>query len=179
MGADRVATDDGGMNTSTHRPESATTPKPPEGTTVLVVGALVLLTALVAGLVLSVRDTTRYPDGSPEAVAQSYVQALFDDDPAEARRYLAPELAAECHAHEPSSWWIRSGDSVRFSEARGEDDRAEIRMTMASVEGVDPLDLPIDGASTSTREAQLVLVRRDGTWVIVDSDVGLHGCNRR
>lgn len=50
-----------------------------------------LLLAVVAGVISAVRDTPRFPAGSPEATVQSYLEAVFDQDFDKAMTYLAED----------------------------------------------------------------------------------------
>jgi hypothetical protein len=167
------------MTTSIQKPAAHTDPPTPAATRVLIVGAVVLATLLIVGLILTVRGTTEYPEGSPEATAQAYLAELFDHDAEAARTYLAPELASQCRSGEPYSFWVWRTDAIRFEDVHVDGDQAEIDLASSSIDDFELFELPLDDGYGSFRDAEMVLERRDGTWLIVRAGIPLHGCNGR
>jgi len=166
------------MSTATREPKPTAT-EPVAGRRVLMAVAAALVAALGVGLFLAARSTADYPDGSPEAAAQGYLQALFDHDPEAARSYLAPEFANRCDIDDPSSWWIWSTDAVTFDAVRTDGDVAEIDVRLTSVDNYDVFDIPIDRRHDWSHTGTITLNSRDGQWLIVDTSTSLHQCHER
>jgi hypothetical protein len=156
----------------------ALAPPPPAGRRVLATVAIVVILGLGIGLVLAARGGPAYPEGSAEAAAQGYLQALFDEDPAQAREFLAPELAATCQTFEPASWWISESRAARFEDVRELDGTVVIDLELSSLRTYDPFEFPLDDYDP-VRDTELVLEQRNGTWVITEAAWPLHQCDRR
>jgi hypothetical protein len=167
------------MSTKTFDPIPPTPPPAPQaGNRVLVTIVSVVVLGLIIGLVLAARGGPEYPEGSAEAAAQGYLQALFDEDPIAARAFLAPELAATCHTYEPASWWISESTSIRFEDVRNVDGKVVIDLELSSLTTYDPFEFPLDDYDPA-RDTELVLERRDDSWVITEAAWPLHQCDRR
>jgi hypothetical protein len=142
----------------------------------LIVGAAIA-GALVVGAVLASR-ATEFPDGSPEATAQGYLQAMLDDDERTARSYLAPEVADDCdpisHAYS-----FRSADTVRFVAVAVADGRAEIELEFSFSSDYEPFEFPIDEPWRSPRDARLELEQRNNKWVVVGATWIPDACRER
>jgi len=179
MGVAAVQADDEGMATSIREPAADTDRPAPAGTRPLIVGALALASRLVVGLILTVRGTSEYPEGSPEATAQAYLNELIDRDTDAARRYLAPGIASQCRSGEPYSYWVRRTDAIRFENVRIDGDRSEIDLVLSRVGDPDLFDVPLDDGSGPYRDTEMLLERRDGSWLIVRAGPPLHPCNGR
>jgi hypothetical protein len=133
----------------------------------------VLLAAVV--LLLGPPAVVEYEPGSPEAAAQSYVQALLDGDYDLAFDLLSPALRTDCRPHELAAELdVESLGSVVFTEVTVTGDRATIAVRLTpSVSG--PGLVPGDPEEVDTR---LVLQSADGGWVVVAADGPLYGCTR-
>lgn len=167
------------MSTDTLDPRrTAPAPPRPAGNRILVTIVGIVAIGLVVGVVLAARGGPVYPEGSAEAAAQAYLQALFDEDPAEARAFLAPEIAATCHTYEPASWWIGESTAVRFEDVREIDDRVVIDLELSSLSEYDPFEFPFDDYDP-VRDTELVLEQRNGDWVITEAAWPLHQCDWR
>jgi hypothetical protein len=149
------------------------------GDRILVAGAVVLALAVVAGVVLAVAGTPRYAEGTPERVAQRYLEALLDDQHRRAREHLAPELASRCEPGEPRAWYPWASGSIRFQDVRIADGRAEIDLELSDVEPIDPFELPLDERRLRVRHAELTLEQRSGEWLITEAGPPINGCERR
>jgi hypothetical protein len=147
------------------------------GTPILLgVGLLVLLAVIVA-LALAGPNVRSYEPGTPEAVAQAYIQALFDEDNPAAHGFLSPELKTKCEPEDLELWWVHNADSASFDEVRDDGDHAEIELSLVSSD-YDLDAFPFDNYDHS-RQTELELDRVDGEWVITDATWPLAGCTWR
>jgi len=156
------------MNTDTH-PLRRTQRLP--GTAVLIGIGVALLAAIVAVAVIGGRGVVEYPEGSPEAAAQTYVQALFDGEDDAAYAMLSPALQARCVAVDSDVDATAAG-SATFEDVHIRDDRVviDVRLTGARFE---PGPLPIQQEEI---DARLTLVEIDGEWRISAGDWPLYRC---
>ncbi len=121
--------------------------------------------------------TYKYLQNLPEATAQAYIQALFDEDSETAHGYLSTDLQAECEPGDLEPWWVRNADSASFDEVHNDGSHAEIELRLLSNEydlGIFPFD-----SYDYSRETELELDRVDGEWVITDATWPLAGCTWR
>ena len=144
------------------------------GTSILIgIGILVGL-ALLITLALARDDVRSYDEGTPEATAQAYLQALFDEDRETAHAYLSDELQSKCDPWDLDLWWARDASSAAFDEVRVDGDRAEIELRLVSDDyefGIFPFD-----DYDYTRETELELRSSNGGWVITNATWPLAGC---
>lgn len=132
------------------------------GTPILIgIGIAVGLAVLIA-LALSGRGLQRYDPDSPEAAAQAYIQALFDEDFDEARRYLSDDLQSRCRGVDLRLSGLE--DTATFDEVRGDGDHAEIELRLSD-SAVFPGEFPFRDYDWST-DTELELERIDGVWRI-------------
>lgn len=79
------------------------------GVVLAIIGAVVVA-AVVVALVLALQPPKELDPGTPEATVQSYLQAVIDEDQAEAVHLLTPDLVKRCGAdlgqfrHSPDSF---------------------------------------------------------------------------
>lgn len=147
------------------------------GTPILIgIGFAVMLGLLVA-LALADSNVRDYEPGTPEAAAQLYVKALFDEDRAAAYALLTPEVQDRCEQNDLDLWWVRDADSASFDEVRVSDGHAEIELRLVGND-IDPGLFPFDNYDYS-RETELVLDQIDGEWLVSDATWPLAGCNWR
>jgi hypothetical protein len=137
------------------------------------IGIFVVIALLVA-LALGDSNLRSYDSGTPEAAAQAYIQALFDNDRSAAHGYLSPELQEKCQPRDLDVWWVRDAESASFDEIRIDGSHAEIEIHLVSADH-DLGIFPFDNYDYS-RETELVLDRRDDEWVITDATWPLAGC---
>ena len=147
------------------------------GTPILVGASVVVVLALLAMLALSRSSTRSYGPDTPEAAAQGYLQAVFDDDTDLAHTYLSSELRTKCSSHDFDWWWAHQADSATFEEVRVEGDHAEIELRLTSNDYEHDL-FPFPDYNHS-RETELELDRIEGGWVITDATWPLAGCTWR
>lgn len=133
--------------------------------------------ALVVGVLLA-RRPTAFPDGSPEAAAQAYLQAMFDHDEGTARRYLAPGLLDACDPVALSSQF-RSADTVRFVDVTADGHRAEIELEFSYSNDYEPFEIPIDDPWHSPHSAGVELEQRDDGWLVVGATWIPNRCQER
>jgi hypothetical protein len=124
---------------------------------VLAVLALVLL-AVGAGLLATLRSGPELPSGSPEARVRDYVAALFAQDPAEAARQLDPD--GPCGEGDLRGGFVDEQARVVLRDSDIEQDTARVRVDI-----VHSGDGPIGGGES--REPVTFDLRRAGErWVI-------------
>ncbi len=133
--------------------------------------------ALLVTLALARSDTRSYEQGTPEATAQAYIQALFDGDRDTAHGFLSSELRARCEPRDLETWWISDAESASFDEVRIEGTHAEIEIRLISKD-YDLGIFPFDNYDYS-RETELVLDQLAGGWFITDATWPLAGCTWR
>lgn len=155
---------------------SATTPSKP-GTPILVGIGIFVIIALLVTLALAGSNVRSYAPGTPEATAQAYIQALFDEDADVAYGYLSAGLQKECKPYDLDLWWVRRADSASFDEVRVDGNHAEIELRLLSTD-FDVGIFPFDNYDYS-RETELELDRLGGEWVITDATWPLAGCTWR
>lgn len=152
---------------------SKTTSRAPGSTLLMGIGIGIVLLTIVA-LALSRRGLQQFDPDSAEATAQSYLQALFDEDHETAHSYLSEELQAQCP---PEELRIYSGQDVAvFEDVSLDGNRAEIELRLTDSEYY-PGIFPFDDYRWAT-ETELVLERIDGTWVITDAAWPVYRCGR-
>ncbi|MEA2000962.1 MAG: hypothetical protein U9N84_03620 [Actinomycetota bacterium] len=152
------------------------TPRMP-GTPILIGIGFLVMVAVIVALALAGGNIRTYDPGTPEATAQAYIQALFEEDTDTAFGYLSPELQAKCEPKDIELWWVRRADSASFDEVRSDGDHAEIELRLKSSD-YDLGIFPFDNYDYS-RETELELDRLDGEWVITDATWPLAGCTWR
>jgi hypothetical protein len=130
------------------------------GTPILIGIAIVVVLAIIIALALSERGIEHFEAGSPEATAQAYIQALFDDDFDEAYGYLSDDLQAGCRRADLSAPGLE--DTATFEEVRRDGDHAEIELRLGEADFF-PGDFPFDNYDWS-RRTELELDRIDGVW---------------
>lgn len=147
------------------------------GTPILIgIGLLVVLAAVVA-IALTGDSIRAYGPGTPEATAQAYVQALFEEDIDKAHGYLSHDLQTKCDPEDLDLWWVRDADSATFDEIRRDGEHAEIELRLKSRDY--DLGIFLFDSYDYSQETELELDRLDGEWVITDATWPLAGCNWR
>ncbi len=147
------------------------------GKTILIAIGVVVATAILIALAMAGGDVREYEEGTPERVAQAFIQALFDEDVDTARTYLAAELQDQCAPHDLDLWWVHDADSARFEEVVVDGDHADIEVVLISTD-YEPVILPFDNYDYSA-DTELELERRSGTWEITHATWPLAGCTWR
>jgi hypothetical protein len=140
------------------------------------IGILVVL-ALLVTLAVADRNVRSYDPGTPEATAQAYIQALFDEDRDAAYAHLSADLQDDCKPNDLDLWWVRGAESASFDEVRIDGDHAEIELRLLSTDfelGIFPLE-----NYDYSRETELELDRFESEWVITDATWPLAGCTWR
>ncbi len=152
------------------------TPRMP-GTPILIGIGFVVMVAVIIALALAGGNIRTYEAGTPEATAQAYIQALFDEDTDTAFGFLSAELQAKCKPRDLELWWVRNADSASFDEVRSDGDHAEIELRLKS-RSYELGMFPFDNYDYS-RETELELERLFSEWVITDATWPLAGCTWR
>lgn len=151
--------------------ETATRRMPGAGLLISIGVILVGAVALIA--VLGGRRIVDYEPGTPEASAQSYVQAMLDRDFDLAHGYLASELQDQCEPYwlEP---YVAESIVVTFGDARVDGNSATIEARLASTD-FQPEPFAFEEPDI---DAWLLLEQRNGDWRTVHADWPLYGCAR-
>lgn len=137
---------------------------------------ILIVVAILATALLGGSDVTAYPPGTPEAAAQTYLQALFDGDYQVAHGLLTPQLQAQCDAHDLLFDRESDMDRAVFDDVRVRGDSAVIDVSLRWMEySPDPLV----ELSTNEVDSRLVLERIDTEWRIANADWPLFGCEWR
>ncbi len=144
--------------------------------TALLLGAGAVILAIVITAAVRGSGVTTYPAGTPEAVAQTYVQALLDGDLATAHATLEPQLQTRCRPYDFETPLHNGSYRVVFEESDVAQDAVTITVHLTSTGYPDPV-LPLPSVEEFT--SRLVLARFDGEWRIVDADWPLEVCVRR
>lgn len=144
----------------------------PGRTALIAIGSLLVVAAGGIAL-LGNRNIAEYADGTPEAAAQAYVQALFDGDTTTAYELLGERLRADCEPFQLDEGIAERLDrTARFVDVAVAGEQATIRIRLSS-SNVDFDPFPVDAFDTDTR---LVLDLVDGVWRIIDAEWPLYGC---
>lgn len=142
----------------------------------LAAAGILIVVAIIATALLGGSDVTSYPPGTPEAAAQTYLQALFAADYEVAHGLLTPQLEAQCEAHDLRFDRESDMDRAVFDEVRVRGDTAVIDVSLRWMEySPDPL-VPLPSNEIDSR---LVLERIDGEWRIASADWPLFSCEWR
>ncbi len=149
----------------------------PPGRIILTVTALAVGISIIVALLLARDDVRSYEPGTPEATAQAFIQAMFDEDVEAARNFLSAELQRECRGDDLNLWWVRNADSARFDSVDISDDTADIEVSLITTE-YEPGFFPFSDHDYSS-ETEIELERHDGTWVITNATWPLSGCTWR
>ena len=144
------------------------------GTGLLITSGVILVGAVVLIAVVGGRRVVDYEPGTPEASAQSYVQAMLDRDFDLAHGYLSSELQDQCEPYRLEIPHAAESMVVTFSDVRVDGDSAAIEARLASTD-FQPELFPFEEPDIDTR---LVLEQRNGDWRIVRADWPLYGCAR-
>jgi hypothetical protein len=132
------------------------------GTPILIGIGVAVALAIIVVLALSGRGLQKFDAASPEAAAQAYIQALFDEDFAEARGHLSDELQSRCRGVDLRISGLE--DTATFDEVRLDGDHAEIELRLSESE-IFPAEFPFRDYNWST-DTELELDRIDGVWRI-------------
>jgi len=125
-------------------------------------GAVVAV-LIVVGVVFGMQPPPQFDPGSPEAAAQGFYEAAFDDDEELAATYLTVELNLACDG----DLWFRSSRTdarVVMTRSEVEGDQAEIDVAIDISAGDGPF-----GGISYLREESIVLEMHDDVWLISES----------
>lgn len=134
----------------------------PAGSTILVAAGIFLVAAIaIAALIATTRDAPVLEEGSPEAVVQSYVDAMIDRNEAAAHEYLSAEVREECSVRDLRDNAETSDDvRVALRSVTVDGDEAEVEVTITEGSGGG-----LFGGGYSYRET-FTLTRSGDTWEI-------------
>lgn len=146
------------------------------GTALLIGAGAVILAAIIGVALLAGSNVTEYQPGSPEAAAQTYLQAMIDGDYAVAHELLSPSWQIRCRDYELRHEYGPEMDRVVFDEVRELDERTLITLRITTL---DYTAEPLPNLMRNEIETRLVLEQFDGEWRIVDADWPLDFCDWR
>jgi hypothetical protein len=123
----------------------------------------VVVIAIAAVVVSSIRQPADVPADSPEGLVQRYLQAVADDDPAAILETYTPALRARCNASEPAYTPAFSDDARSFeadliSMREVDRDTVEVRVRITEYSG----DPPFGGGGYDHTEVFVVEVTNGG-----------------
>lgn len=127
-----------------------------------------LLLAVVAAILSVTRDRAPYPEGTPEATVQAYVEAAVAGDGQAAVTYLDP--AGGCTAQHVEEGWISPGVRVVLRESSTDGERATARVDVVSGSG------GLLGASEWSEEQTFELRLVEGRWLITGAPWPAYAC---
>jgi hypothetical protein len=137
---------------------------------VLWVAASAFLVIIVMAAVVAVtRSPSAFDAGTPEAAAQSYLQALLDGDERAAHAYLSEELQAACTLTELRNTWMPESVRITLTETTLLDGTAEVDLIV--IEGsTDPF------GGGGTYDVTLVLDHAGDEWIISEPPWPIEHC---
>jgi hypothetical protein len=144
----------------------AMAPHRPNRVLLIVVGVLGLIAVATIALTTG-RSVTSYDLGTPEGVAQAYLQAAFDGDFDEAAAYFAPD--SDCDASDLDRAFIPSNVRISLAGVDTTVDRATVRITADIPDGG-----PFGGYYEERHSLRLVLV--DQSWKLTGIPWPLYDC---
>ncbi|MEZ5411681.1 MAG: hypothetical protein R2761_26845 [Acidimicrobiales bacterium] len=124
---------------------------------------VVLVLLVTAALLASRRDSVTYADGSPEAVAQSYFEALIDHDAGGAYELFTPALQSRCPRPPSAEVDYLAITRVVLDEVTTSGGTATVRVSVTQ-----DLDSGPFGSGEVTNTETLRLEKIDGRWLIGD-----------
>ena len=131
----------------------------------IAMGAIVVLAILVA-LGIGLRGVEDYPEGSPEAALQAFLQAALDGDDDETIAALVPEAREQCRREIrlDGGAWSSPGTGFELDELAVDGETATGEVTMRSDDG-DPF-----GGSSRRGTFRFELHDVDDEWLIAEAD---------
>lgn len=124
-------------------------------------GALVVL-AIFAAIALGLRGPTEFPDGTPEAAVQDYLQGVLDGDDDAVLAVLAADRVGPCRDDlaEYGTYGVE-GIGFELDEIQVTGDRARAELTQRSTSSGDPF-----GGTQRFGERYVDLRRENGEWKV-------------
>jgi hypothetical protein len=124
----------------------------------------VVVIAIAAVVVSSIRQPADVPADSPEGLVQRYLQAVADDDPAAILETYTPALRERCNTSEPAYTPTFSDDARSFeadliSTREVDRDTVEVRVRITEYSG----DPPFGGGGYDHTEV-FVAETTNGGW---------------
>ncbi|WP_289017175.1 hypothetical protein [uncultured Ornithinimicrobium sp.] len=131
--------------------------------------AVLLLLAVVAGVVSATRPRTELPAGSPEAVVQDYVTAVYDRDLGAAAEHLDPD--GKCDLKDLETAWVERDARVVLRDVDVDGDRATVRVDLVHTDST-----PFGGSEWSQEEVFRLTASGSG-WVLTGSPWPMYACD--
>lgn len=130
--------------------------------------AALLLLAVVAAVLSSLRSEPDLPAGSPEAAVQDYLAAVYAGDSDAAAEHLDPE--GGCLASDLDQAWVDQESRAVLRDSREQGGGATVRIDLVR-SGSGPF-----GSGEWTEEQTFRLRQVDGAWVITGTPWPTHVC---
>ena len=131
--------------------------------------AVLLLLAVVAGVVSATRPRTELPAGSPEAVVQDYVTAVYARDLDAAAGHLDPD--GDCGVEDLELAYVERDARVVLRDVDVDGDRATVRADMVHTDSA-----PFGGSEWIQEEIFRLTDAGDG-WVITGAPWPMYACD--
>lgn len=134
----------------------------------VVLVALITIISIIVVIISSNRPTLEFDANSPQAVTQSYLVAIFDEDFDQAAQYF--EATSECDASNLDKAYFDKSARINLLEADVTEDRARVKVMIEYLSS----DL---FNNYYTEETVFRLLKEDGDWKLTGIPWPLYECN--
>lgn len=141
--------------------------KSPNRVLAIIVGAIIVIVAIVAALAAS-RTATVFARTTPAGTVQAYLKDVLTGKNAEAAKLFAPESA--CTVTDLDQAYILDAAQVNLVSSTIHGDSADVRVVVEN-----PMNGPFGASSTEDHSFRL-LKSRD-TWLLTGIPWPLYGCS--
>lgn len=143
-----------------------------QGVALWVLAGLAGSALLVGGVVGALREPADLDPDSPEGVVQAYLQAVLDEDYAEAAGYFAAETAERCDSEAFADAWIGDWQTADLEDVRMRGAEAQVTVRFRSPSAPPP----VPAGNGYRRSQTLTLVEEDGAWRLTGTPWPLRHC---
>jgi hypothetical protein len=132
-----------------------------------VIVALITITSIFVVIISSNRSTLEFDANSPQAVTQSYLVAIFDEDFDQAAQYF--EATSECDASNLDKAYFDKNARINLLEADITDNRARVKV-MIEYSNSDLFN------NYYSEETVFRLLKEDDSWTLTGIPWPLYEC---
>jgi hypothetical protein len=135
-----------------------------------ILALIIVLVATAAALVLAItsnQQSTKFEPGSPEAVVQSFLVAMFDGDTDEAVKFLA--ASSPCNVNHLDRAWVQRNANIDLArvDVSGDTARVEVNVEFGSSDLFN---------STYVESHNYRLEKTDENWLITGIPWPVYDC---
>jgi hypothetical protein len=135
-----------------------------------ILALIIVLVAAAAALVLAItsnQQSTKFEPGSPEAVVQSFLVAMFDGDTDEAVKFLA--ASSPCNVNHLDRAWVQRNANIDLArvDVSGDTARVEVNVEFGSSDLFN---------STYVESHNYRLEKTDENWLITGIPWPVYDC---